>query len=155
VAPLGREGDLHGCHALVDTTELHRGDDGVCSLCQSGLVWSVFSCRHPPLLVGSNCIALQEKVWARTFPGLGATLANGLQTQHGRDVCPSLQQWMYSWCRANTYTDIKGARDVESLQAPKERVEQNTVKWGRKLQVGVCMVLKRPLKGVVVLELSC
>lgn len=61
---------------------LHRGDNGVCSLCQGGLVWSEFSCRCSSVLVGSNYIALQGKVWAMIFPRFGAALVNGLQIQH-------------------------------------------------------------------------
>lgn len=91
VAPLGREEDFHGFDALMTTAELHRGDDGVCSLCQAGLVWSELSYRHSPVLVGTICTALQEKVWAMMFPGLGATLVNGLQIQYRGDMCPSLQ----------------------------------------------------------------
>lgn len=74
VAPLGKKGEFCGYDALMTTAELHTGDEGVSSLCQGGLLWSEFSYRHPPVLVGSNCTALQEKVWAMMFPGLGATL---------------------------------------------------------------------------------
>lgn len=94
VAPLGREGNFHEFDAFMTTADLHKGDDGVCSLCHGGLVWSEFSYRHPPLLVSSNCTALQEKVWAVMFPGLGATLVNGLQIQHRGDMCPLLRQCM-------------------------------------------------------------
>lgn len=108
VAPLGREGDFCGSDALTTTAELHRGDDGVCSLSQGGLVWSELSCRHPP--VGSNCTALQEEAWVTMFPGLGAALIQGLQIRPRGDTCPSLQQWMWLWYGFNTYIDITGVK---------------------------------------------
>lgn len=86
-APLGREGDFCGFDALTTTAELHRGDDGLCSLGQGGSVWSELSCRHPPV---GHCTALQEEAWVTMSPGLGAALVHGLQIQHRGDTCPSL-----------------------------------------------------------------
>lgn len=49
---------------------------------------------------------------------------------------------------------LQGRRDRKSIQASTETVKWNTGKCGAELHVGVCVVLKCPLKGEVTLELS-